>query len=317
MMRCGKKMNPNNKQNYIKKIAEVKSISIAAELLGISQPALSAYLKKTESELGTQLFDRSRQPLELTETGQAYLNYLEKEAALHKELEQNLADIDMLHTGRITVGGASFFNIAYLPGTIAAYAAEYPGVDIEIVDGKVPELVTMAQKGMLDLFITPVADEPDRFVYEELLEEQIYLAVPWSWKINDSLAAKAADGKNSRPPLLTKDEFACLCENTFIVLKSDQDIGQKMEALFEKYQCRPARTVTAEQTMTTLALTQSGVGVSLITESSIRNSGLKKKPALYRVDERICTRKMYIAYPRNKYLSRATTEFIRILKENN
>ncbi|MCQ2547133.1 MAG: LysR family transcriptional regulator [Clostridia bacterium] len=310
-------MNPNNKQNYIKKIAEVKSISIAAELLGISQPALSAYLKKTESELGTVLFDRSRQPLELTETGQAYMAYLEKEAALQKELEQNLADIDELNTGRITVGGAGFFNIAYLPGTVAAFAAEYPGVEIEIVDGKVPELVTMAQKGMLDLFITPVADEPDRFVYEELLEEQIYLAVPADWEINEKLAGKAFDGEDREQPVLTEEEFGCLCENTFIVLKSDQDIGRKIEALFDRYQCQPARRIIAEQTMTTLALTQSGVGISLITESSIRNSGLKKKPALYRADEEICSRKMYIAYPRNKYLSRASMEFMRALKESN
>ena len=57
--------------NYIKTIAEMRSISAAAESLGISQPALSAHLKKTEAEVGAVLFDRSRQPLELTEAGQA------------------------------------------------------------------------------------------------------------------------------------------------------------------------------------------------------------------------------------------------------
>ena len=55
-------MEKNNKQNYIKEIAETKSISIAAEQLGISQPALSTYLKKTEKDLGCLLFDRSRRP---------------------------------------------------------------------------------------------------------------------------------------------------------------------------------------------------------------------------------------------------------------
>lgn len=315
-MHSGKKMNPNNKQNYIKKIAEVKSISIAAELLGISQPALSAYLKKTEGEIGSVLFDRSRQPLELTEAGKVYMEYLEREAALQKELTQNLADIDGLKTGKVTVGGASFFNIAYLPKTVAEFAAEYPGVDIEIVDGKVPELVTMAQKGILDLFITPIADEPDRFFYEELLEEKIYLAVPEEWDVNKALAGKELTGVKKHAEL-SKDEFACLCENTFIVLKQEQDIGRKMEALFDKYGCRPARTITAEQTMTTLNLTQGGVGVSLITESSIRNCGLAKLPKLYMADPDICTRRMYIAYPRHKYLSQTAEKFIRALKESN
>lgn len=309
-------MEKSIKQNYIKEIAETKSISIAAEQLGISQPALSTYLKKIEGELGTVLFDRSRQPLELTEAGRVYLEYLERDAALQKELVQNLTDINGLKTGKVTVGGASFFNIAYLPGTVARFAAEYPGVNVSIVDGKVPELVTMAQKGLLDLFITPIANEPERFVYQELLEEKVFLAVPEEWEINSKLTGKAVTGKG-RVKFLTKEEFASLCKETFIVLQPDQDIGRKMEALFDKFGCQPARTITAEQTMTSLNLTMAGVGVSLITESSIRNCCLAKLPTLYMADAAICTRKMYVAYPRNKYLSNAAEKFIQILEETN
>lgn len=299
-------MEKNSKKNYIKEIVETKSISIAAERLGISQPALSTYLKKIEKELGIVIFDRSRQPLELTEAGRVYVEYLERDEALQKELVQNLIDINGLNTGKVTVGGASFFNIAYLPKTVAKFAAEYPGVSVSIVDGKVPELVTMAQKGLLDLFITPSTAEPERFVYEELLEEKIYLAVPAKWSVNRKL---------HNP--LTRDDFVSLCENTFIVLKSDQDIGRKMEALFEKFDCKPARIITAEQTMTSLNLTVGGVGISLITESSIKNCGLTNLPKLYMADPEICKRKMYVAYSRHKYLSHAAEKFIEVLKESN
>ncbi len=101
-----------------------------------------------------------------------------------------------------------------------------------------------------------------------------------------------------------------------MTLKPDQHIGQKLKH-FEKYNCRPAHTVVAEQTMTTLALTMAGVGVSLIAESSICNSNIAEKPALYPADPEICKRKIYIAYPRNKYLSKAAEVFIKILKETN
>lgn len=316
-------MKKNETVYYIKNIAQVKSISVAADQLGISQPALSSYLKKIESELGMVLFDRSRQPLELTEAGKVYLDFLDKTAALQKQLMQNLSDIDDLKTGDLTVGGASFFNVAYLPKAIAAFASAYPGIEIEIVDGKVPELVNMAQKGLLDLFITPIPEDPDRFVYEELLEEEVYLAVPESWEINKALESKAvtveADIHDQKKPskALTRDEFVGLCENTFVMLKPDQDIGHKMQALLDKYECQPSRIITAEQTMTTLALAQNGVGISLITESSIRNCSMETLPKLYMVDTEICTRKIYIAYPKNKYLSKAATEFVKILKENN
>ena len=318
----------NETSNYIKKIAQAKSISVAADQLGISQPALSSYLKKVEGELGVVLFDRSRQPLELTEAGRVYLDYLDEVVVRQKELMKNLSDINDLKTGSLTVGGASFFNVAYLPKAIAAFASENPGIDIEIVDDRVPRLEAMAQKGLLDLFITPINDEPERFVYEELLEEDVFLAVPTEWEVNRQLSRKAVDieelpeseaaAKSHRKATpLTREEFACLCRETFVVLKPDQDIGRKMQALFASYGCRPDRVITAGQTMTSLALTQSGVGVSLITESSLRNCHLQRPPALYLADSDICRRRMFIAYPRNKYLSQASRELIRILRESN
>ena len=318
----------NETSNYIKKIAQAKSISVAADQLGISQPALSSYLKKVEGELGVVLFDRSRQPLELTEAGRVYLDYLDEVVVRQKELMKSLSDINDLKTGSLTVGGASFFNVAYLPKSIAAFVSENPGIDIEIVDDRVPRLEALAQKGMLDLFITPINDAPDRFVYEELLEENIFLAVPAEWEINSRLQDKAvsvedeenAYAKTTQPVKakpLTREEFACLCRETFVVLKPDQDIGRKMEALFDSCGCRPERVITAEQTMTTLALTLKGVGISLITDSSIRNCGFAGLPKLYMADPDICRRKMYIAYPRNKYLSKAARRFAEVLKEHN
>ena len=318
----------NETSNYIKKIAQAKSISVAADQLGISQPALSSYLKKVEGELGVVLFDRSRHPLELTEAGRVYLDYLDEVVVRQKELMKNLSDINDLKTGSLTVGGASFFNVAYLPKAIAAFASENPGIDIEIVDDRVPRLEAMAQKGLLDLFITPINDEPERFVYEELLEEDIFLAVPEAWEVNRQLEGKAisieelpeseAAAKSHRKEKpLTREEFACLCRETFVVLKPDQDIGRKMQALLNSFGCTPERIITAEQTMTTLALTLRGVGVSLITESSIRNCGFAGLPKLYMANPDICRRKMYIAYPRNKYLSKAARRFAEVLKEHN
>ena len=311
----------NKTATYIKTIADMRSISAAAESLGISQPALSSHLKKIESEIGTMLFDRSRQPLELTEAGRAYLKYLDRALSLEKEMEQTISDIEGLETGSITVGGAAFFNVAYLPKAVGIFAGKYPGVDIDIVDGNVPFLAAEALKGRIDLFITPSANEPDRFVYEKLLDEKVYLAVPEDWDINDELSASndadTSQSGSSAIASINADKFRNLCSCPFIMLREGQHIGQMMERLFEKYRCHPEKIIRAEQTLTSLALTMAGVGVSLITDSSIRRSGLSRFPKLYLADETICTRSMYVAYPRNKYLSKAASEFIQTLKTAN
>ncbi|MDD6190781.1 MAG: LysR family transcriptional regulator [Firmicutes bacterium] len=304
-------MKNNGGEEYIRIIAEMKSISAAAEVIGITQPALSAFLKKQEKELNTVLFDRSKVPLELTESGKAYLNYIEKHRLMLRQLKQEISDIDKLKTGHLAIGGATFFNIAYLPVVIERYQREYPGIDIEIVDGKIPEITAKAQQGELDLFITPIAGEDSRFQYEKFISEDIYLAVPSEWDVNDKIGQPYSDGIK----YVTESDFRELCRYTFIVLKEDQHIGKIMRELFSRYDAYPEKTVIAEQTMTTLALTIKGVGISMITESSIRNCGLADLPELYMADESLCRRDMYIAHAGDRYLSRPAEEFIRILKE--
>ena len=192
--------------NYIKAIADARNISAAAENLGISQPALSAYLKKTEEQLGMILFDRSQKPLVLTEAGIAYLQYADKMDALNKEFVQQISDLENLRTGSLTIGGASFFNITYLPKAIAEFISRYPGVDVEIKDGRVPEISMAALNGKVDLFITPTAEDPERFTYEKLLDEKIFICVPAQWKLNDELGSKG----NGEYKILDGDDFVKL-----------------------------------------------------------------------------------------------------------
>ncbi|MDO4544572.1 MAG: LysR family transcriptional regulator [Bacillota bacterium] len=310
--------------NYIQTIAEVKSISVAAEKLGISQPALSSYLKKQEERLETVLFDRAKQPIQLTEAGRIYLRYAEKFAALDKEFMQHIVDLEELRKGSLTIGGASFFNVSYLPKAVAKFSEAYPGIDMEIVDGRIPDISMKALNGQLDLFITPTREDDDRFHYEELLQERIFLCVPSDWSINETLKEEAipvesilqpqaSGGSGTKSPCV---DFAKFRQLPFVLLQEDQHIGQVMEALFHKYGFEPQHRVSVEQTMTSYALTLAGVGISLITESSIRNSNFREFPALYMVDREICRRKMFVAYPKQKYLSRASKEFIKILKIN-
>ena len=59
-------------------IAEMKSITKAAQKLYMSQPSLSQYLSKLENEIGLRLFERKNNKMELTCAGKKYLDYVNK-----------------------------------------------------------------------------------------------------------------------------------------------------------------------------------------------------------------------------------------------
>ena len=63
---------------YVYTVYEEKSFSRAAKKLFMTQPALSAAVKKVESTLGLPIFDRSHSPLRLTDAGQAYIDAVQK-----------------------------------------------------------------------------------------------------------------------------------------------------------------------------------------------------------------------------------------------
>lgn len=308
-------MDKNTSYDYFRAIARTRNISTAAEELGISQPALSGYLKRLESSIGSPLVDRASNPISLTDAGKALLEYADKVDALSRKFSQEIDDLDCLKKGKLVIGGAVFFNVTYLPAAVAEFSSQYPGINIEIIDGKVPEITSEALAGRIDLFTTPAKTDEDAFCYEEMLRENIFLCLPPDWAINDSLPKAGPEGYAR----LSSDDFKKLQDCTFIMLHSDLDIGRKMQELFDKHQLSPQHVLTADQTLTTLELTMAGAGISLVTESTLNhyNAGGSKMPTRYLINPEICSRTMYVAYSRHHYVSSATREFIKILLRHN
>lgn len=311
--------------NYIQEVAKYGNVSKAAESLGISQPALSAHIKKTEEQFGIVIFDRTVKPMALTEAGKLYVDYLNQQNNLHRTFQEQLSDLNDLKSGKLILGGASFFNVSYFPKAIAEFSNRFPSIEIKVVDGSVPEVTRMAVDHELDLFIAPSWDMDEQCNYERMATEKIFLCVPEEFPINDELKKfripheTVLQGKTDswiqKRENKARPDFRKFKDEKFIMLGENQHIGSIMAELFKRYGITPKSSISVTQTMTSLGLTISGAGISLITEGSLKSGNLKEFPALYLIDEDLGQRDMYLAYARNKYLSRAAKEFIKIFKE--
>ena len=77
---------------YIYTVYKLKSVSVAAEKLYISQPALSRAIKKAESELGSPIFNRKTLPFSLTAEGKVYIENIEKILKIEQEAVEKIKD---------------------------------------------------------------------------------------------------------------------------------------------------------------------------------------------------------------------------------
>ena len=86
---------------YIYTVYQEKSFSKAARKLFISQPSLSATVKRVEEHIGYPIFDRSTKPLTLTEFGKRYISSVEQIISVEHEFSSFMNDWGGLKTGGI------------------------------------------------------------------------------------------------------------------------------------------------------------------------------------------------------------------------
>ena len=89
---------------YIIVIAQEKNLSKAAERLYVSQPALSRFLLKLETQAGLPLFERKKRQLVPTLAGELYLDTARKMLQLDQDLERQLKKLRECTHGKLTIG---------------------------------------------------------------------------------------------------------------------------------------------------------------------------------------------------------------------
>ena len=157
---------------YIYEVYKEKSFSKAAAALFISQPSLSANVKRVENRIGYPIFDRSTKPLQLTEVGKHYIQAVEKVMDIENNLENYLLDLGNLKTGTLNVGGSNFFSSWILPPLIADFSQKFPHVQISLVEESTVKLSQFLQAGKLDLVIDNCSFPGDAILSVEGLESR-------------------------------------------------------------------------------------------------------------------------------------------------
>jgi LysR family transcriptional regulator, transcriptional activator of the cysJI operon len=115
-------------------VAAVKSFGRAADLLHITQPAISKQIRALETELDERLFERGRSA-QLTVAGMALLRHVEGLSRMLTAARQEIADLKELRGGHLSIGATHSIATYVLPDLIESYRTKYPKVNLSIESG--------------------------------------------------------------------------------------------------------------------------------------------------------------------------------------
>lgn len=301
-------------KEYVLTIFEEGGFSKAAERLYISQPSLSASVKRIEDKISVPLFDRSTTPVSLTEAGREYIRYALEIEERERDFERYVSDYTKLLTGTVIVGGSSMFSSFILPLEIWDFNQKYPDIKFEIIEDNTKNLLQKLSLGTLDIIIDNAIIKDDNISSAVYKSEILLLAVPIGFEINEKLKNYRMTAKDIKAGKHHSYGFGvglkAFEDYPFILLKPENDTGKRAKSLFEKHDMNPEIIFCLEQQVTAYNISSTGMGISFVSDTLIKH--IDSEPALYfyKISDKEISRNIYFYRKNNRYLSRACQEFI-------
>lgn len=157
-------------------VAKSGSLSTAAKILFISQPAITLQIKNLENQLGISLFTRTKHGVILTSEGKILFNYIKSGMECISNGENAILNLKNLDTGTIRIGVSTTICRYILMPYLENFHKKYPKIDIQINNNISNNLIKELKNGNLDILIMflpletkdlniiPIAEVQDIFV---------------------------------------------------------------------------------------------------------------------------------------------------------
>ena len=142
--------------------ARFSSFSTAAQHLYISQSAISQCIHQLESELGVQLFVRTRRGVSLTNEGKLLYSKVENAINSIEQGEKQLERLRHLESGEITIAAGDTITTHFLLQYLEEFHALYPDIRIEMANSYSSQMLSLVKAGKAALaFITMPLDDDE------------------------------------------------------------------------------------------------------------------------------------------------------------
>ena len=305
-----------NEMKYVYAVYQHRSFSKAAKQLFVTQPTLSAMIRKVEDGIGCPIFDRSTVPITVTKEGEFYIRSIERVMAIQKSVTDYFQDIADLKSGELSIGGSRNFCSYFLGEIIGRFKGRYPGIQINLQEGNIAELKEGLQSSALDLILETALNSEDTNIQKFFLgTEHIILCVPSSFAVNDRLKNYRLSFDDVRTQRYLEDAVPAvpldeLRDTPFLIMKKGNDMYQRSIGMCRRAGFTPKIAIQLDQLLTAFFIASSGAGAVFMRAELCRYLPSTDNMAFYKLDDPLATRPIYMACKKGRYISRAMRAFL-------
>ena len=240
-------------------IADCGSFSAAAELLHVSQPALSRTVRLAEESLGARVFDRDTRSLNVTPAG-AELMAIARRVVL--EFNDSMSELSQFmegRRGRIRVTALPSMAQSLLVDAVTTFTAAYPQIEFMLGVDSADKVLGLLESRDVDVGLSVQPPPDGRFAYQHLHDDEFVLVC----RADHPLALKTAPER-----ALSWSVFQV---HRFIAAARGSNTRQATDDAFMRagITVRPSHEVASSNLPVIGGLVAAGLGVSVLPASTL------------------------------------------------
>ena len=274
------------------------NMTAAANKLFMTQPAVSQAIKELEDYYGVLLFERLSRRLYVTESGEILYQYATHIIKLFDKLEDNLKENAFQQ--ELTIGANYTVGVALVHKYIEEFKNLYPDAKIRVVVNRASILIEMLRKNELDLALMEEVLNESGLIEDYFSDDRIAIVAAPNHHLVAQKEVTAYDISNE--PLLLREKGAGVRD---LFEQRMNEMGLSIKPYWES---------TSATALINAAINKLGIAVLpfLLVKEHIAAGRLKE----IKVKDMDLSRKLTIVYHKNKFLTTAMQDFIRICHES-
>jgi len=289
---------------YFVAVAGALSFRRAADVLRVSQPALSKQIKDLEDHLGVLLMNRNTGGVSLTDAGMMFLSEARDILERVEMAKKGALDASSGKSGSLTIGSLGAVTASFLPAVLAAYRARYPRVEVMLHEAAISEQ-TRALKDSVIQIAFATAQDLDRspnLASTLVMSSRIVVALGQDHRLASAKDISLAD--------LADETLLCVCGPG-----SQQQHVDVTESIFaaRAIRHRPIKRVNGIEPLVALASGGHGVSLLLPFASTNKPEHLVFRPIREEGDDLVIR---IFAVWRNRSHAQLVQNFIGVLQEH-
>lgn len=277
--------------------AKKKNLSLAAEELFITQPAVTKGIQRLQEFYDMKFVDHIGKQLVLTDAGEVLYEIAEKIFELESKAEESIRDFQQRKRGRIRILSSESFGDYYLPRIIIPFSKAYPLVRIKMNILPTEQVIEHTATLNNDLGFISYPIEHKKLLVKEILEDELVIITP----PNHPLARhKGLSPGHLEDQILIMHETGSAPRNAFenYIRKNELEVEVHLELSSNRAIKRAV---------------EDGLGIALISRKVANEEIVNKRLMAIPLSDPSMTRRFYMVHHKDKYLSESLQNFMEMV----